>query len=138
MTPQQIKLIQDSWAELAPASDTVAAIFYAKLFELDPSLRPLFKHDLAEQGRKLMTVLSVAVNSLDNLEQILPAVQALGQRHAGYGVKDEHYQTVGIALLWTLQQGLDERFTAELKQAWAQAYGILSSVMQEAASTEAA
>jgi hemoglobin-like flavoprotein len=96
------------------------------LFEIDPSLKPLFKSDLKDQGRKLMQMLSVAVNSLNNLDAIVPAVHDLGKRHIGYGVKADHYATVGAALLWTLEQGLGDAFTPEVKDAWAAVYGVLS------------
>lgn len=135
MTPKQIILIQTSFEQVLPIADTAAELFYGRLFELDPSLRPLFRGDMAEQGRKLMTTLKVVVNGLTRLEALVPAVQALGQRHAGYGVKDEHYQTVGAALLWTLKQGLGAAFTAETKDAWTAAYTILAEVMITAAAT---
>src|SRR5262245_56374071 len=122
MTPKQIMLIQTSFEQVVPIADTAAALFYGRLFELDPSLRPLFRGDMGEQGRKLMTTLKVVVNGLPRLEALVPAVQTLGQRHAIYGVKDEHYQTVGAALLWTLEQGLGEAFSPETKDAWATAY----------------
>ena len=135
MTPKQIILIQTSFEQVLPIADTAAELFYGRLFELDPSLRPLFRGNMAEQGRKLMTTLKVVVNGLQRLEALVPAVQTLGQRHAGYGVKDEHYQTVGAALLWTLEQGLGEAFTPEIKDAWATAYTILAEVMKAAAAT---
>lgn len=135
MTPKQIMLIQISFEQVLPIADTVAELFYGRLFELDPSLRPLFRGNMAEQGRKLMTTLKLVVNGLPRLEALVPAVQTLGQRHAGYGVKDEHYQTVGAALLWTLEQGLGEAFTPETKEAWVTAYTILAEVMKAAAAT---
>src|SRR5215467_950222 len=108
LTTRQIELVQNSFAQVAPIADTAAQLFYGHLFELDPSLRSMFKGDMKEQGRKLMQMLSVAVHALDNLEGIIPAVQALGQRHVGYGVTMEHYTIVGDALLWTLEKGLGE------------------------------
>lgn len=104
-------------------------MFYNRLFELDPALRPLFNGDMAEQCRKLMQMLAVAVESLDHLETILPSVQALGQRHVVYGVKIEHYATVAEALLWTLEQGLGETFTPEVKEAWTAVYRVLTGAM---------
>ncbi|MDH5392003.1 MAG: globin domain-containing protein [Gammaproteobacteria bacterium] len=133
MTPKQIELIRASWDKVLPISTTAAELFYGKLFELDPELRPLFKGDLTEQGRKLMTMLGTVVRSLDNLDAIVPVAQASGARHAGYGVTDEMYDTVAEALLWTLAQGLGNDFTDELKEAWVAAYIILSDVMKEAA-----
>ena len=133
MTSQQIDLVQTSFAQVRITPDAVAAMFYAKLFELDPSLRPMFRGDLTEQGRKLMQMLSFAVSSLRRLEQIVPAVEDLGRRHAGYGVRDQHYNTVAAALLWTLEQGLGAGFTAEVKEAWVAMYGIVTSAMQRGA-----
>lgn len=138
MTPAEIKLVTDSWEKVKPISDKAAELFYGKLFELDPSLKALFKGDMAEQGRKLMAMINTAVNGLTNLEAIVPAVQDLGKRHVGYGVTDEHYDTVGAALLWTLEQGLGDGFTDEVKQAWTDTYVLLATTMKEAAASEAA
>jgi hemoglobin-like flavoprotein len=129
----QIELVQSSFARVEPIADTAAALFYTRLFELDPSLRLMFKGNMAEQGKKLMTTLKVVVNGLTRLEALVPAVQALGRRHARYGVTDEHYDTVAEALLWTLQQGLGEYFTPDVAAAWCAAYGILADVMKAAA-----
>lgn len=133
MTPAQKTLVQQSFARVAPISEQTAALFYGRLFELDPRLRSLFRGDMKEQGRKLMQMLVVAVNGLDRLEELVPAVQALGRRHLGYGVEDGHYETVGEALLWTLQQGLGDVFTADTRQAWAEVYGLLAATMRSAA-----
>lgn len=133
MTPAQKTLVQQSFARVAPISEQAAALFYGRLFELDPQLRSLFRGDMKEQGRKLMQMLAVAVNGLDRLEELVPAVQALGRRHLGYGVEDGHYETVGEALLWTLQQGLGDAFTADTRQAWAEVYGLLAATMRSAA-----
>lgn len=138
MTPQQLILVQESWEKVKPISDTAAQLFYGKLFELDPSLKGLFKGDMAEQGKKLMTMINVAVNGLKRLEAIVPAVQDLGKRHVGYGVKDEDYDTVGTALVWTLSQGLGDGFTDEVKDAWVSVYGILATTMKNAAAEVAA
>lgn len=138
MTPQQIELVQGSWTKVLPIADTAAELFYGKLFSLDPSLRPLFKGDTKEQGRKLMSMIGTAVNGLTRLEQIVPAVQALGVRHAGYGVKPAHYGTVATALLWTLEKGLGEAFTPEVKESWTGAYTVLAKTMQDAAATATA
>lgn len=137
MTPQQIALVQSTWQQVVPINDTAAALFYGRLFELDPGLKPLFKGDMAEQGRKLMAMIGTAVSGLARLDQIIPAVQDLGRRHVGYGVKDHHYATVGAALLWTLETGLGPAFTPEVEQAWATAYGALAGVMMEAAAAVA-
>ena len=133
MHARQIELVQSSFARVEPIADTAAALFYTRLFELDPSLRLMFKGNMVEQGHKLMTTLKVVVNGLTRLEALVPAVQALGRRHAGYGVADEHYDTVAEALLWTLHQGLGEYFTPDIAAAWSSAYGILADVMKAAA-----
>jgi hemoglobin-like flavoprotein len=134
MTPRQIDLIRASWSAVEPIADTAATLFYDDLFELDPALRRLFRRtDMAAQRKILMQTLTVVVKSLDKLDTIVPAVQALGRRHAGYGVRSEHYDSVGIALLWTLEQGLGDAFDDETREAWALAYGTLASVMIAAA-----
>ncbi len=133
MNTHQKLLVQTSFEKVAPIADTAAALFYGCLFELDPSLRPLFPADLKEQGRKLMHMLTVAVRGLDRLDELVPAVQALGRRHAGYGVRPEHYDTVAAALLWTLEEGLGEAFTLEVKEAWVAVYTLLANTMQTAA-----
>jgi len=133
MDQTQITLVKSTFAQVAPIADTAAALFYGRLFALDPSLKPLFKGDMEEQGAKLMKMIGVAVNGLDRLEQIVPAVQELGVRHVGYGVKDKDYDTVGEALLWTLGQGLGDAFTSEVHDAWAEVYGLLAGTMKAAA-----
>jgi hemoglobin-like flavoprotein len=139
VTPRQQTLIRESWAQVAPIADAAATIFYDRLFELDPSLRRLFaRTDMAGQRRNLMQTLAVVVASIDRLESIVPAVEALGRRHAGYGVEAAHFDTVGQALLDTVAVGLGEDFTAEVRDAWATAYGILAGVMQSAAAEIAA
>lgn len=133
MNQLQIQYVQDSFAQVKPIADVAATLFYGRLFELDPTLRPYFKGDLSAQKQKLMTALAFVVAGLDRPETILPAVQALGKRHVGYGARDAHYETVGAALLWTLAQGLGEQFTPDVAAAWAAAYTLLAGVMQEAA-----
>jgi hemoglobin-like flavoprotein len=137
MTSEQKVLVQSTFAKVAPIADAAAAMFYARLFELDPSLRPLFTTDLAEQGRKLMQMIAVAVNGLDRLDELVPAVRQLGVRHARYGVKDQHYDTVAEALLWTLERGLGSDFTPAVKDAWTTVYGVLATTMKEAAAIAA-
>ena len=127
------KLVQDSFAQVAPIADAAAAMFYERLFELDPSVKPLFKSDMAVQGRLLMQTIGAAVAGLDDLPALTPIVQDLGVRHARYGVQPEHYGTVGEALLWTLGQGLGDGFTPEVRTAWAEVYTLLAQVMQDAA-----
>lgn len=138
MTPEQIRLVQQSFAKVAPIAEPAAAMFYDRLFTLDPSLRALFKGDMKEQGKKLMSMLNIAVAGLSDLDRIVPAVQQLGRRHNDYNVKPEHYGTVGEALLWTLEQGLGDAFTPEVKDAWATVYGIVSKTMIAAAQAKAA
>ena len=133
MTPRQIELVQSSWRDVQPLAEPAAAMLYARLFELDPSLTRLFKGDMKEQGRKVMTMIGVAVSALTRLESVVPAVQALGRRHAGYGVEERHYAVVEQALIWTLGQGLGASFTKEVEQAWRAAYGLLAGTMQQAA-----
>ena len=133
MTPEQVLLIQASFAKVLPIADTAAALFYGRLFELDPSLRPLFQGDMREQGQKLMTMLRVVVNGLHRLDQLVPAVQELGRRHAAYGVAGEHYDTVAAALLWTLRQGLGDDWTPNVEAAWVVAYTLLADTMKAAA-----
>jgi hemoglobin-like flavoprotein len=133
MTPEQIQTVKTSFAQVAPVADQVGMIFYERLFTADPGLRPLFKGDIEAQSRALMNMIAVAVDGLDKLDTIVPAVQALGVRHAGYGVIGAHYDTVGAALLWTLGQGLGAGFTPEVEAAWVAAYTLLATTMQAAA-----
>ena len=131
MLPKQKMLIQETWAQVVPIADRAAAIFYQRLFEVDPSTRALFNTtDMAQQRKKLIQVLSVAVSSLDNLGALGKTVEDLGRRHAGYGVKDAHYDSVGVALLWTLEQGLGKAWSPEAAAAWKEVYGVLSSIMR--------
>ena len=130
MTPKQIDLVQQTFADIKPIAPAAAELFYSRLFMLDPSLRKMFTGDMAKQGQMLMSVIGTSVNGLRNLEALSPVVRHLGSRHVGYGVKDEHYATVGSALLWTLQIGLKEKFTPEVREAWAAAYTLLSDVMK--------
>jgi hemoglobin-like flavoprotein len=136
MTPKQTEIIRTSFARLSPKAAAVGAIFYDRLFMLDPELRPLFKHDLAEQSQKLMQTLGLAVALLDRPDLLIHTTEALGRRHTRYGVTPRHYNTVGEALIWTLDQGLGEHFTPEVKQAWVAVYELISSTMQRSADTE--
>ncbi len=133
MTPQQIALVRSSFAEVSPIADSAAKLFYSRLFELDPSLRPLFRNSLDAQGSKLMNMIAGAVCLLDQPEKLLPVVRNLGRRHTGYGVEDGHYETVGAALLWTLEKGLGAAFTPEVENAWIAVYGALADNMKMAA-----
>jgi nitric oxide dioxygenase len=129
MDMQTINLVQTSFEKVAPIADVAADLFYTRLFEQDPSLRAMFPADMAEQKKKLMQMLTVAVRGLGRLNEIVPVVQALGRRHAGYHVKPEHYATVGAALLWTLEQGLGAGFTPEVRAAWTDVYTVLADTM---------
>lgn len=133
ITNEQKILVQESWAKVVPISEAAASLFYSRLFELDPGLQAMFTSDIAAQGRKLMQMITVAVKGLDNLSEIVPAVQALGRKHAGYGVKDEHYGTVATALIWTLDKGLGAEFTPEVQAAWVATYTLLADTMKNAA-----
>ncbi|MET0029051.1 MAG: globin family protein [Candidatus Thiodiazotropha sp.] len=133
MTPNTIQLVKTSWAQVAPIADQAAALFYGRLFEVYPEVKPYFKGDMDEQGRKLMAMIGTAVNGLDDLEPLLPAIRESGKRHANYGVLEADYDKVADALLWTLAEGLGEAFTDEVKSAWITTYGALSEVMKDGA-----
>jgi nitric oxide dioxygenase len=129
MSPDQVRLVQQSFVQVAPLADTAATLFYDRLFDTAPAVRPLFHGDMAEQRRKLMATLAVVVNGLGDIEAVLPAAGALAKRHVGYGVQPEHYQSVGAALLWTLERGLGASWTSELAAAWSAAYATLAGFM---------
>jgi hemoglobin-like flavoprotein len=135
MTPTQVQLVQQSFMKVMPISDQAADLFYDRLFTIAPELRTLFPQDLSQQKKKLMQMLATAVTNLHQLQKILPAVQALGLRHAGYGVTDKHYDVVGSALLWTLEQGLGSDFTPAVKEAWTETYFTIAGVMRSAAAS---
>lgn len=133
MSPEDIALVRDSWQKVLPIREAAAELFYGRLFELDPSLKVLFKGDMAEQGRKLMVTLNTVVGSLGNLSPLIGTVQDMGRRHVAYGVTAAHYDTVGAALIWTLGKGLGDAFTPPVKNAWTTAYTTLAEVMKQAA-----
>jgi hemoglobin-like flavoprotein len=134
LTDRQKALERSTWAQVLPILDKAAELFYGRLFEIDPSTRPLFAStDMTEQGRKLMQTIDVAVASLDDLELVRPAVENLGRHHVDYGVTEEHYASVGAALLWTLGRGLGEGFTPDARDAWTETYGTLAGIMKDAA-----
>ncbi len=132
--PRQISLVQQTWLQVLPIRDRAAALFYGRLFELDPSVKALFKGDMVQQGRRLVDMIDVAVRGLTKLDSVVPALQQMGERHVAYGVKPGHYDTVGAALLWTLGTGLGDGFTAEVEGAWAAVYGVLAATMQQSTS----
>ena len=135
LTEGKKRLVQSSFTKVVPIADKAAEIFYGKLFEKDPSLKSLFKGDMKQQGAKLMSMIGTAVNGLDDLNSIVPAVQNLGKGHVGYGVKDSHYDTVGASLLETLEAGLGDDFTPAVKDAWTEVYTLLANTMKEAANS---
>ena len=137
MTPHQVALVQDSFAKVVPISEQAAVLFYDRLFEVAPQVQAMFPADMTEQRRKLMVMLAAVVKGLSNLESILPAASALAKRHIAYGAGAEHYPVVGGALLWTLEKGLGEGWTAEIAEAWTTAYGTLSGYMISEAYGEA-
>ena len=130
LTARQIELIQTSFAEVVPIADTAAQLFYKNLFQFDPYLKPLFKGDMTQQGRKLMTTLKVAVAGLDDLTALVPVLEQFAERHMGYGVRPQDYTTVGNALLATLKEGLGEKFTAETRAAWIAVFRLIATTMK--------
>lgn len=138
MTPEQVTLVQDSFKKVLPIADTAADIFYDRLFEVAPEVRPMFSADMSGQKKALMGTLAVAVQSLHEVEKIIPTVQQLGAKHLTYGVKDEHYDIVGGALLYTLEKGLGDAWNDDLQAAWAETYGTVAGVMKDAAAEAAA
>ena len=133
MTPQQIELVKKTWIMVVPIADKAAELFYGRLFELEPSYRQMFKNDMTEQGKKLMKTINLAVEALDDIEPLVPTLKQMGADHAGYGVVNRDYNVVGAALLWTLEQGLGEAFTDEVKNAWAAVYDVLAGAMKAGA-----
>jgi hemoglobin-like flavoprotein len=129
VNPAQINLVQESFAKVAPISEQAATLFYDRLFEVAPAVKVMFPADMTEQRKKLMATLAVVVNGLSSLESVLPAASALAKRHVSYGARPEHYPVVGGALLWTLEKGLGEAWTADVADAWTAAYGTLSGYM---------
>lgn len=135
MNPQIVQMVQQSWAKVLPIAPQAAALFYNNLFTLDPSLKPMFTGDMQAQGARLMSMIGAAVGKLEDLDTLVPILQGLGRRHDGYGVRPAHYDTVGAALLQTLEQALSDDFTPPVRAAWAHVYAVMTSVMQEACAT---
>jgi hemoglobin-like flavoprotein len=134
MTPEQKRLVENTWKQIAVSADAAAALFYCRLFEIDPSIRQLFRAtDMVAQRKKLVQTLSFAISGLDDLDALASKVEDLGRRHAGYGVIDAHYDAVGAALLWTLEQGLGQAWTPAVASAWTEVCGFLSGIMRKAA-----
>jgi hemoglobin-like flavoprotein len=137
MTPEQKQLVKDSWAKVIPIQEAAADLFYGRLFQMYPEVKPYFRGDMKEQGRKLMAMLNSAVNGLDRLDTLIEPLKLSGKAHAGYGVKKEDYAKVGESFLWTLEKGLGGAFTPEVKEAWTVTYNTVASVMVEGAEYEA-
>jgi hemoglobin-like flavoprotein len=135
MKPSHITLVQSTFDQILPISDIAVMNFYDRLFQLDPSLRRLFNGDLQIQGKKLMDAISIIVGNLNCPERIVPGIRALGRRHAAYGVQDAHYATFAEALIWTLEHGLGDAFTPDVRGAWSAVYDLLATTMKDAAST---
>jgi hemoglobin-like flavoprotein len=134
MNTTDITLVQSTWEQIVPTAGAAMQLFYAKLFELDPSLRPLFaKAEMAEHYKKVEQIITAVVRNLERVDELLPAIEALGRRHVGYGMKEQYYSTAATALLWTLEQGLGPAFTPEVRLAWTETYTILAAVMQRGA-----
>jgi hemoglobin-like flavoprotein len=138
MSPDDKAILKTTWAMVTPIADTAAGLFYERLFTLDPSLKPMFEStDMKEQRRKLMQALATVINGVDNLQALVPTLEHLGRNHARYGVTDRHYDTVGAALLWTLEQGLKDAWTPAAQSAWTAAYTTVATVMRSAAASQA-
>lgn len=134
MSPEQKQLVKSTWSNVVPIADAAVTLFYNRLFEIDSSTQPLFKKaDMAEQRKKLIQALATVVNGLDNLAPLVPTLEGLGRSHVNYGVTDKHYDSVGSALLWTLEQGLKDAWTPAAREAWTAAYGAVAGVMLGAA-----
>lgn len=130
LTARELQIVQESWEKVVPIADAAAAMFYNRLFEVEPTLRPMFAATtMEEQGRKLMQMMTVAVRGLQRIDQLLPAIEDLGRRHLKYGVTEHHYHVVADVFLWTLATGLGDSFTAELREAWKKAFWALAGVM---------
>ncbi len=138
MTPEQIELVQNSFAKVRPAAKDVSSLFYKRLFHVAPQVRPMFPENMDEQGKKLMAVLGTAVQSLTNLPALVPVLEKLAIGHLEYGVEEAHYDVVGEVLLWTLEQGLGDDFTPEVRDAWIETYTIVAQTMCGAAYAKAA
>jgi hemoglobin-like flavoprotein len=133
MTPDQVHLVQSTWQQVLPIRAAAADLFYGRLFELAPDTRPLFKRDIHAQGAMLMATLDAVVRSLHDLPAVLPTARQLAQRHVAYGVQPQHYDSVGTALIWTLEQGLAAALTPAARDAWLLAYTTLAGAMKAAA-----
>jgi hemoglobin-like flavoprotein len=137
VTPDQVQIIKSTFAQVLKIKEKAGLLFYERLFAIAPETKPLFKGDIAEQSRKLMDTLALAIGMLRDMPTLVQTLQALARRHVKYGVKDEHYDTVGVALLWTLEQGLGPAFTPKAREAWTALYGAVAKIMMDAVQTGA-
>jgi hemoglobin-like flavoprotein len=135
MHASQVALVQTTFDQVLPISDVIADVFYGRLFHLDPSMRRLFHGDPKLQGKKLLDAVSIIIGNLNRPDRILPGIRALGRRHVAYGVQSQHYTTFGEALIWTLEHGLGDAFTTEVRRAWTAVYNLLAATMKDAAET---
>jgi hemoglobin-like flavoprotein len=133
MKPEQVKIILLTFSQVASNKDRVGQMFYERLFAIAPETRPMFKGDMAEQSQKLMDTLALAIGSLRDMPSLVATLESLALSHVDYGVRDEHYGTVGEALIWTLEKGLGEAFTRDAREAWTALYGEITQTMRRAA-----
>ena len=138
MTNEDVRFVRESWAQVQPISAQAAELFYSRLFAVAPQLKRLFKGDMQAQGQRLMRMIDTAVGELENVDDLIPVLEDLGRRHAGYGVREADYDTVAGALLWTLEMGLGDAFTDDIKDAWTRTYALLAETMKSAAAAAAA
>lgn len=130
LTQRQVQLVQHSFSLVEPISEQATDIFYDSLFKIDPSLKPLFRNNMKVQGRKLISMLKAAVEGLDDLDALVPALKQLAQRHNAYGTKKSHFTPVGNALLYTLKTGLGSEYTDEVRHAWISVIHVVSDTMK--------
>lgn len=133
MTPEQVVMVQESFKSVSPIAETTVDAFYARLFEMAPHIREMFPQDMKEQKKKLMVMLALAVVNLHDIDKIIGSIRSLGIRHRKYGVREQHYDIVGEALLYALKQGLGDKFTPQVQMSWTVAYGLLADTMKDAA-----
>lgn len=134
MKEEQIKVLRKSWSQVTPLGDAAAELFYDRLFKIDPGAQSLFGGtNFSQQYRNLLQAINYVVQNVDKVDVLMPVLSGLGQRHATYGVRDEHYDSVGEALIWTLEQGLGDQWSAEVRDVWCDAYNTVSTVMKHAA-----
>ena len=129
ITPEQVRLVQASFTPLLPMAEAIGEMLYSRIFELAPEARDLFEDDIRPQVKRLMAAVKVAIDGLSRVDEVAPFLVRLGAQHARYDVRPEHFTVGGEALLWTLEQGLGDSFTAELRDAWAAAWDVVAGAM---------